>query len=50
MPDLLQSLYKRDIGHLRIVASLWGVELTASETEAAAVELSVALLDPELDR
>ncbi len=50
MPDLLHSLYKRDIGHLRIVASLWGVDLTASEAEAAAAELSAALLDPELGR
>lgn len=48
MPDLLQSLHKHDIGYLRITASLWGVELTAPETEAAARQLAGALLDPEL--
>jgi hypothetical protein len=50
MPDLLQSLHKFDIGYLRITASLWGVELTASGTEAAARELAVRLLVPELER
>lgn len=50
MPDLLHSLHSCDIGHLRAVALLWGVELTASETEAARQELSAALLDPELAR
>ncbi|MBI4732533.1 MAG: hypothetical protein HY781_10520 [Chloroflexi bacterium] len=48
MPDLLQSLHKHDIGYLRIIASLWGVELTAPETEAAARQLAGVLLDPEL--
>ena len=48
MPDLVHSLQNCDIGHLRIVAGLWGVELTSAETEAALKELSAALLDPEL--
>lgn len=48
MPDLLHSLYNRDIGFLRIAASLWGLELTASGTEAAAGELAAALLNPIL--
>jgi hypothetical protein len=50
MPDLLQSLHKFDIGYLRITASLWGVELTASGTEEAARELAARLLEPELGR
>ena len=50
MPDLVQSLQARDLGHLRIVAGLWGVELVSAETEAALKELSAALLDPELVR
>jgi Helicase conserved C-terminal domain len=48
MPDLKQSLQGRDIGHLRIVAGLCGLELTAAEREAALEQLSAALLDPEL--
>lgn len=48
MPDLYASLHNFDIGHLRAVAALWGVELSASETEAARQELAAALLDPEL--
>jgi len=50
MPDLIHSLQNRDIGHLRIVAELWGVEIKAPETEAALKELSAALLDRELVR
>ena len=48
MPDLLHSLLKQDIGHLRIVAEFWGLELESAEVEAAREELSAALLDPEL--
>lgn len=48
MPNLVQSLQARDLGHLRIVAGLWGVGLTSAETEAALKELAGALLDPEL--
>ncbi len=50
MPDLTTSLQSHDLGHLRIVASLWGVELTAAETDAALTELAAALLDPNLLR
>ncbi len=46
MPDLIDSLHNRDLGHLRIVASLWGVELASNRTEAALKELAAALLDP----
>ena len=45
MPDLLHALHGRDLGHLRIVASLWGLELAAVETEAAGRELASALLE-----
>ena len=48
MPDLLHSLLKQDIGHLRIVAEFWGLELESADADAAREELSVALLDPEL--
>ena len=48
MPDLLTSLQKHDLGHIRIVAELWGLELESNETESAAKELSASLLDPNL--
>jgi hypothetical protein len=48
MPDLIHSLHSSDIGRLRIVAGLWGMELIASETDSARDELAAALLDPEL--
>ncbi len=48
MPNLIQSLQTRDLGHLRIVAGLWGLELASAENEAALKELNAALLDPEL--
>jgi hypothetical protein len=48
MPDLLQSLHSFDIGHLRIVAGLWGLELRSSEQDDAARDLAAALLDPGL--
>ena len=48
MPDLLITLPKHDLGHIRIVAELWGIELASNETEAAAKELRASLLDPDL--
>lgn len=48
MPDLFHSLLKRDIGHLRIVAEFWGLELESSEADSAREELSASLLDFEL--
>src|SRR5690242_1442435 len=48
MPDLFHSLLKQDIGHLRIIAELWGLELDSTESEAALEELSVSLLEPGL--
>jgi hypothetical protein len=48
MPDLFHSLLKQDIGHLRIIAELWGLELASTESEAALDELVVSLLKPGL--
>jgi hypothetical protein len=48
MPDLYTSLLKHDLGHIRIVADLWGLELDSNETDAAAKELCASLLDPDL--
>jgi hypothetical protein len=48
MPDLFHSLLKQDIGHLRIIAELWGLELKSTEAEAAREELAVSLLEPNL--
>ena len=46
MPGLSQSLQERDLGHLRIVAEMWGVELEAQETRQALQRLEGSLLDP----
>jgi len=48
MPDLFHSLQSRDLGHLRIVAELWGVELLSIDANEVLGELSAALLDPAL--
>lgn len=48
MPDLLHSLLKQDIGHLRIIAEFWGLELDSNTVEDAREELSTSLLDVEL--
>ena len=48
MPDLLTSLQKHDLGHIRIVAGLWGVELSSNDTDAALKELCASLLDSDL--
>ena len=48
MPDLFHSLLKQDIGHLRIIAELWGLELNSTDVDAAREELSTSLLEPDL--
>jgi hypothetical protein len=48
MPALEKTLPTDDLGHLRIVASLWGVELASADPAQAAVELASALCDAEL--
>ncbi len=47
MRTLEQSLQKADIEHLRIVASLWGLELESNDTDTALGELCASLLDLE---
>ncbi|HUH98937.1 MAG TPA: helicase-associated domain-containing protein [Anaerolineales bacterium] len=46
MPDIYHSLLGHDLGHLRIVAELWGIELRSKELPVATKELAAALLDP----
>jgi len=48
MPDLFDSLLKQDIGHLRIIAELWGLELDSIDADAAREELSASLLEADL--
>ena len=48
MPDLFHSLHKHDIGHLRIIAEFWGLELDSTDVDSAREELSTALLDAHL--
>ncbi|HET6822681.1 MAG TPA: hypothetical protein VFH34_08535, partial [Anaerolineales bacterium] len=48
MPNLFHSLLKQDIGHLRVIAELWGLEIKSTEADAAREELSVSLLEPNL--
>jgi hypothetical protein len=48
MPELVQSLLKQDIGHLRIIGEFWGVDLESAAAEEAREELSAAILDAEL--
>ena len=48
MPDLFHSLLKQDIGYLRIIAELWGLELDSKNADAAREKLTVSLLDPNL--
>ena len=47
MPDLIHSLQSSDLGHLRIIASFWGIELTSPEPVEALQELSTAMLDAQ---
>lgn len=50
MTDLLASLHPHDLGHLRILAELWGLELEARDRDSAAEELTASILNPELAR
>ena len=47
MPDLYHTLLKYDIGHLRILAGAWGLELESGEVDPAAEELCACFLDLE---
>ncbi|HKY53702.1 MAG TPA: hypothetical protein VJM08_05310, partial [Anaerolineales bacterium] len=48
MPDLFHSLLKQDIGYLRIIAELWGLELDSKNVDEAREQLTISLLDPNL--
>jgi hypothetical protein len=48
MPTLAESLQGRDLGELRIIAELWGLELDAPNIRLAVQRLVPALLDPAL--
>lgn len=43
MPGLAQSLQGQDLGHLHIVAELWGIELQARDAHAAIDQISLAI-------
>lgn len=45
MPNLVQSLQGHDLGHLRIIAELWGIEFDAPDTRVGLARLSTILLD-----
>ncbi len=47
MPDLVQSLQGRDLGHLRIIAELWGLDFDAPDTRIGLGRLAALLLDEE---
>ena len=47
MPELIHNLQGRDLGHLRIVAELWGVEFTAPDAHIGLQRLVPVLLDAE---
>ena len=47
MPDLSTSLHKQDLGHFRIVAEFWGLELESTDSASALEELCGSLLDLE---
>ena len=47
MPDLYHSLLNFDLGHIKIIADLWGLELNSDDVDSAAQELCASLLDLE---
>jgi hypothetical protein len=38
-PDLFQTLQKQDLGYVRIVAELWGLDISASDAKSATQQL-----------
>ncbi len=48
MPDLKHRFRSHDLGFFQIVAELWGVDLSASDTRSALPKISRALLDSVL--
>lgn len=47
-PDLSQSLQDRDLGHLGIIADLWGLEIEAPDARTGLSRLVTLILDVEL--
>jgi hypothetical protein len=47
MPDIYHTLLGHDLGHLQIIAELWGIELESNELDKATKKLAASLLDPE---
>ncbi len=45
MPDLAESLQGRDLGHLRIIAELWGIKLDEQDIHSATPHLTKSLLN-----
>jgi hypothetical protein len=48
MPDLVQSLQGRDLGHLRIIAEHWGLEFNAPDARVGLQRLAGLLINKEL--
>jgi hypothetical protein len=48
MPDLKHRFRTHDLGFLKIVAELWGVDLSAPDARSALPKLTNSLLDPAL--
>jgi hypothetical protein len=48
MPDLVQSLQGRDLGHLRIIAEHWGLDFSAPDARVGLQRLAALLIDKEL--
>jgi hypothetical protein len=44
MPSIVESLQGRDRGHLRIIAELWGIELTEQDERATLQQLASLML------
>lgn len=47
MPNLIQSLQGRDLGHLKIIAELWGIEFSAPDAHVGMQRLTPLLLNEE---
>ncbi|HSQ27216.1 MAG TPA: helicase-associated domain-containing protein [Anaerolineales bacterium] len=47
MPELIHNLQGKDLGHLRIIAELWGLEFSAPDAHIGLQRLMPLLLDAE---
>lgn len=48
MPDLVDLLRSQDLGHIRIVADLWGLEVQLRDVDSGAEAAAGAMLDARL--